>query len=172
MAQAHVVLEMQRSDPRIALRQLLDLYACVRPCKSYEGVRSKYDDIDIVIELIGGYGIAKELVLSHQEKWDGSGYPQRLSGTQIPASARIMALADVYDALITNKVYKDGVSHTKAVEVILSERGAHFDPDVVDAFLVVETEFQTIAQRFADTDADMQRKMEYMANAIAENAEL
>jgi putative two-component system response regulator len=60
--------------------------------------------------------IAKELVLSHQEKWDGSGYPQRLSGTQIPASARIMALADVYDALITNKVYKDGVSHTKAVD--------------------------------------------------------
>lgn len=116
--------------------------------------------------------IVKELTLSHQEKWDGSGYPQRLAGTHIPVSARILALADVYDALITNKVYKDGISHTKAVEVILSERGAHFDPDVVDAFLVVETEFHAIAQRFADTDADMQRKMEYMANAIAENAEL
>ncbi|MBK7006000.1 MAG: HD domain-containing protein [Burkholderiales bacterium] len=116
--------------------------------------------------------LAKELILSHQEKWDGSGYPQRLAGTQIPASARILALADVYDALITNKVYKDGVPHTKAVQIILSERGAHFDPDVVDAFLVVETEFHTIAQRFAETDADMQRRMEYMANAIAENAEL
>lgn len=116
--------------------------------------------------------IAKELVLSHQEKWDGTGYPQRLAGTQIPASARIMALADVYDALISNKVYKDGIPHTEAVKVILSERGAHFDPDVVDAFLVVETEFHTISQRYADTDADMQRKMEYMANAIAENAEL
>lgn len=116
--------------------------------------------------------IAKELVLSHQEKWDGTGYPQRLAGTQIPASARIMALADVYDALISNKVYKDGIPHTKAVQVILGERGAHFDPDVVDAFLVVETEFHTISQRYADTDADMQRKMEYMANAIAENAEL
>ena len=116
--------------------------------------------------------IAKELVLSHQEKWDGTGYPQRLVGTQIPASARIMALADVYDALISNKVYKDGIPHTEAVKVILSERGAHFDPDVVDAFLVVETEFHTISQRYADTDADMQHKMEYMANAIAENAEL
>ena len=116
--------------------------------------------------------MVKELVLSHQEKWDGSGYPQRLSGTKIPVSTRIMALADVYDALISNKVYKDGVSHTKAVEVIWSERGAHFDPDVVDAFMVVENEFFTISQNFADTDADMQRKMEYMANAIAENAEL
>ena len=116
--------------------------------------------------------IAKELILSHQERWDGAGYPQRLAGTQIPASARIMALADVYDALISNKVYKDGVSHTEAVQVILSERGAHFDPDVVDAFLVVETEFHAIAERFADSTQDMQHKMEYMAYAIAENAEI
>lgn len=116
--------------------------------------------------------IAKELILSHQEKWDGSGYPQRLAGTRIPASARILALADVYDALITNKVYKDGISHTKAVQVILGERGAHFDPDVVDAFVVVNPEFAAIAQRHADTDEDMQQKIEYMANAIAEHTEL
>lgn len=116
--------------------------------------------------------IAKELVLSHQERWDGEGYPQHLSGTQIPASARIMALADVYDALISNKVYKDGVSHTEAVQVILSERGAHFDPDVVDAFLVIETEFHTVAERYRDTAADMAYKIEYMANAIAEDATL
>jgi putative two-component system response regulator len=115
---------------------------------------------------------AKEVVLCHQEKWDGSGYPQRLAGKRIPASARIVALADVYDALISNKVYKDGVSHDKAVEIILKESGAHFDPDVVDAFMVIQAEFQRIAQRHADTDADMQRKIEYMANAIAEVAEL
>ena len=114
--------------------------------------------------------VAKELVLSHQEKWDGTGYPQGLKGDQIPVSARIIALADVYDALISNKVYKDGVSHDAAVGIIFSERGAHFDPDVVDAFMAVHGQFDSIAQHHADTDADMQRKIEYMANAIAEQA--
>jgi putative two-component system response regulator len=116
--------------------------------------------------------IAKELVLSHQEKWDGSGYPQALAGNNIPVSARIMAIADVYDALISSKVYKDGVSHARAVQVIFSERGAHFDPDMVDAFIEIQDAFAEIAQRYADTNEDMQRKIEYMANAIAEIAVL
>jgi putative two-component system response regulator len=116
--------------------------------------------------------IAKEITLSHQEKWDGSGYPKGLWGAQIPLSARIVALADVYDALISNKVYKDGVPHARAVEIITEGRATHFDPDVVDVFLEVQGEFATIAQRFADTDADMQQKIEYMANAIAEVAVL
>lgn len=116
--------------------------------------------------------IAKELVLCHQEKWDGSGYPRALAGVDIPVSARIMAIADVYDALISSKVYKDGVPHDKAVQIIFSERGAHFDPNMVDAFVEIQDEFARIAQRFADTDADMQHKIEYMANAIAEIATL
>lgn len=116
--------------------------------------------------------VAKDLVLSHQEKWDGTGYPQGLWGAQIPFSARIVALADVYDALISNKVYKDGVSHDAAVKILGAERGKHFDPDVVDAFLIVQEEFAAIAQHHADTDDDMQRKIEYMANAIAEQAHL
>jgi putative two-component system response regulator len=116
--------------------------------------------------------IAKEITLCHQEKWDGSGYPKGLWGAQIPLSARIVALADVYDALISNKVYKDGVSHERAVEIITEGRGAHFDPDVVDTFLQVQDSFRSIAQRHADTDADMQQKIEYMANAIAEVAVL
>jgi putative two-component system response regulator len=116
--------------------------------------------------------IAKELTRSHQEKWDGSGYPQGLSESQIPLSARIVAVADVYDALISNKVYKDGIGHDNAVHVIFGERGSHFDPDVVDAFMEVHPEFAAVAQRFADTDADMQQKIEYMANAIAEIAVL
>lgn len=116
--------------------------------------------------------VAKELVLCHQEKWDGTGYPQGLWGTQIPLSARILALADVYDALISNKVYKDGVSHEVAVKILLSERGKHFDPDVVDAFMAVHEQFANICKRHADTDDDMQRKIEYMANAIAEQAHL
>jgi putative two-component system response regulator len=116
--------------------------------------------------------MAKELTLSHQEKWDGSGYPQGLAGTAIPLSARIIALADVFDALISNKVYKDGIAHDKAMQVIFSERGTHFDPELVDAFVEIHAEFQAIAQRFVDTDADMQKKIEYMANAIAEIAEM
>jgi len=116
--------------------------------------------------------IAKEITLSHQEKWDGSGYPQGIFGDQIPVSARIVALADVYDALITSKVYKDGMSHDNAVEVIRGQRGNHFDPEIVDAFLTIEREFAAIAARHADTDADMQQKIEYLANAIAEVAEM
>ena len=116
--------------------------------------------------------MSKDIAQSHQEKWDGSGYPKGLWGAQIPLSARIVALADVYDALISNKVYKDGVSHERAVEVLTEGRGAHFDPDVLDAFLQVQDDFRAIAQRHADTDADMQQKIEYLANAIAEVAVL
>lgn len=116
--------------------------------------------------------IAKELTLSHQEKWNGKGYPQGLAGTQIPLSARIVALADVYDALITQKVYKDGMSHDAAVRVIASERGGHFDPTITDAFLEIQHEFKEISQRYADTETDMQQKIEYLANAIAEHVEL
>ena len=116
--------------------------------------------------------MAKDVALCHHEKWNGAGYPKGLSGALIPLAARIIAVADVYDALIAAKVYKDGVPHDKAMQIIVSERGAHFDPDVVDAFVEVQAEFAAIAQRFADTDADMQQKIEYMANAIAEVAVL
>lgn len=112
----------------------------------------------------------KELTYSHQEKWDGSGYPQRLSGDQIPVSARLMAIADVYDALITDRVYKPGIPHEQAMQVIFAERGQHFDPDIVDAFIEIQDELDVIARRYADTDHDMQKKIEYMANGIAEPA--
>ena len=114
----------------------------------------------------------KELVYSHHERWDGSGYPQGLAETQIPVSARLLALADVYDALISDRVYKAGIPHDKAVGIIFQGRASHFDPDMVDVFMEMQDEFNAIAQRFADTELDMQRKMEYMANAIAEVAEI
>jgi putative two-component system response regulator len=114
----------------------------------------------------------KELAYSHQEKWDGSGYPQGVSGGQIPTSARLMAIADVYDALVSDRVYKAGVPHDQAVAIIFQGRASHFDPDMVDAFIEIQDEFQAIAQRYADTDLDMQKKIEYMANAIAEEAGL
>lgn len=114
----------------------------------------------------------KELVFSHHEKWDGSGYPQRLAGDQIPVSARLLAIVDVYDALISDRVYKAGVPHAQAVAIIFQERASHFDPDMVDAFMEIQDEFAAISRRHADTEQDMQKKIEYMANAIAENAEL
>ncbi len=93
---------------------------------------------------------AKEIALYHQEKWDGSGYPEGLAGEAIPLSARLMALADVYDALISKRVYKNAMSHDEAMAIIRQGRGTHFDPDVYDAFIQVESDFQRIAAEFVD----------------------
>jgi putative two-component system response regulator len=95
---------------------------------------------------------AKEIALSHQEKWDGSGYPQGLKGDEIPVSARLMAVADVYDALISRRVYKPPMTHERAVEIIREGRATHFDPEVCDAFLACEHQFREIAQRFRDEE--------------------
>ena len=111
---------------------------------------------------VGFLTIAKEIAYSHQEKWDGSGYPQGLAGEAIPVSARLMALADVYDAIISRRVYKEGMSHASAVHIITQGRGQHFDPDIVDAFLAILDEFQDIAARYADSDADLQKKQDYL----------
>ena len=111
---------------------------------------------------VGFLTIAKEIAYSHQEKWDGSGYPEGLAGEAIPVSARLMALADVYDAIISRRVYKEGMSHASAVHIISQGRGQHFDPDIVDAFLAILDEFQDIAARYADSDADLQKKQDYL----------
>jgi putative two-component system response regulator len=95
---------------------------------------------------------AREITYSHQEKWDGSGYPQGLKGDQIPLSARLMAVADVYDALISKRVYKPAFTHETAVELIRQGRGEHFDPDIVDAMLVVEEQFRAIATELPDSE--------------------
>ena len=112
------------------------------------------------------FEVAKEIVYSHHEKWDGSGYPQGLRGDAIPLPARVMALADVYDALICRRVYKPGMSHEQAVQIIVEGRGKHFDPDVVDAFVALGGEFQAIATFFADTDADLQHKASFSVSAF------
>lgn len=93
---------------------------------------------------------ARQIAFGHHERWDGSGYPQGLAGEAIPLSARLMAVADVYDALISRRVYKPPMSHGQAVAIIEQGRGGHFDPAVVDAFLAVEDEFSAIAGRFHD----------------------
>ena len=106
--------------------------------------------------------IASEITLCHHEKWDGSGYPQGLAGDAIPVSARLMALADVYDALISRKVYKEPMSHEQAVDIITQVRGKHFDPDVVDAFVELESQFHAIAVSYGDSGEDLQKKLDYL----------
>ena len=91
--------------------------------------------------------MAKEIAYSHQEKWDGSGYPDGLSGDDIPISARLMALADVYDALICRRPYKEAISHEEAIEIISQGNGNHFDPDIVEAFLEIHENFKIISER-------------------------
>ena len=93
----------------------------------------------------------KEIAYSHQEKWDGAGYPEGLSGDDIPISGRLMAVADVYDALICRRVYKECMPHEKAVAIITQSKGTHFDPDMVDAFMDIADQFNQIAKRYEDT---------------------
>jgi putative two-component system response regulator len=102
--------------------------------------------------------LAKEIAYGHQEKWDGSGYPEGCAGDAIPISARLMAVADVYDALISRRVYKAAMPHEQAVKIITEGRGSHFDPDITDAFLAHLDAFQQIAARYADSDEDIAHK--------------
>lgn len=96
--------------------------------------------------------LAKEIAYSHQEKWDGSGYPEGWAGDAIPISARLMALADVYDALISKRVYKPAFSHEEACRIVVQGRGTHFDPDILDAFVAIADDFQKIALAYSDND--------------------
>jgi putative two-component system response regulator len=81
--------------------------------------------------------MAKDIVYTHHEKWDGTGYPEGLRGSNIPIAGRLMALVDVYDAVTTRRTYREPMSHDDAVAFIVAGKGTHFDPSVVDAFLEV-----------------------------------
>jgi len=88
----------------------------------------------------------------HHEKWDGSGYPTGLSGDAIPLAARILALGDVYDALTSKRCYKEAFPHERSKEIIVSSRGTHFDPDVVNAFEEMEEEFKRVRSFYQDSE--------------------
>jgi response regulator RpfG family c-di-GMP phosphodiesterase len=94
--------------------------------------------------------VACQIAMSHHEKWDGSGYPAGLSGESIPIPARLMALADVYDAMSCRRVYKSAIAHEEVTSVIVEGRGKHFDPDVVDAYLEIQYQFVEIAAKYRD----------------------
>ena len=92
------------------------------------------------------------IAASHHERWDGSGYPQGLAGEEIPLPGRLMCVADVYDALVTYRIYKPTFSHDVAMEIIREGRGSQFDPDVVDALAACEAQFQSIALEYLDLE--------------------
>ena len=95
-------------------------------------------------------GIAIKIAGGHHEKWDGSGYPRGLVGQAIPLEARIMSLADMYDALVSKRVYKKAWTHEEAVQEIVSKREIQFDPLIVDAFLAEQNAFREIAHQYRD----------------------
>jgi len=102
------------------------------------------DDHDVIVSAI-------KIAGGHHEKWDGTGYPRGLAGEEIPLAARIMALADMYDALVSERVYKKAWTHKQATKEIISRRGSHFDPLVVDAFVAEADAFKVIAEKYRDS---------------------
>jgi response regulator RpfG family c-di-GMP phosphodiesterase len=100
--------------------------------------------IEAQIEGKSFLAMGREIAFNHHEKWDGSGYPRGLKGEAIPLSARIIALADVYDALTTKRFYKEAYSHAKSKKMIIELKGTHFDPEIVNAFLAVQDTFNRV----------------------------
>jgi len=120
-----------------------------------DAIQAAENALQLKVEFLS---VAKEIAYSHHEKWDGSGYPEQLSGNSIPISGRLMAIADVYDALICRRVYKCPMPHEQAVAIIVEGKNRHFDPDIVDAFLAIQDKFREIAQSHADTDTELEHK--------------
>jgi putative two-component system response regulator len=116
--------------------------------------RRGYDMLKRAGNHMGEHGefltLAMEIAGSHHEKWDGTGYPDGLSGANIPLSARLMAVADVFDALLARRPYKEPMRIEKAVAIIIEGRGKHFDPEVVDAFIDIQDELHRIASMWGD----------------------
>ena len=96
---------------------------------------------------------AKDLAMCHHEKWDGSGYPNGLSGENIPLSARVMAVADVFDALVSKRIYKDAMPADEAMDIICRDSGKHFDPEVVQAFVASKDDVYKIEKDFRSDES-------------------
>lgn len=110
-------------------------------------------DGEVTSGAFGFLNVASEIAYYHHEKWDGTGYPEGLKGDAIPVSARLMALADVFDALSCSRIYKKPCSLDETTRIILEGRGTHFDPDVVDAFKACREQFISVAKDMADNEA-------------------
>ncbi|WP_432695622.1 HD-GYP domain-containing protein [Marinobacterium sp. YM272] len=122
---------------------------------AYYGYHAMHTAEQLMEQRLGGRAarflkIGQQVTLSHHERWDGTGYPEGLRGEEIPVVARLMAVADVYDAISSRRPYKDPMGHDSAVAHIFAGRGSHFDPDVVDAFIDLKDTFASIAEVLED----------------------
>jgi response regulator RpfG family c-di-GMP phosphodiesterase len=122
-------------------------------------------DLDRSIKRESFLTLGKEIAYYHHERWDGKGYPKGLAGTDIPLSARIVALADVYDALTSDRPYRKAMSHEEAHALIVEGRGTQFDPDIVDAFLENEEAFRSIRE-FQDAEGEPARFEQLMGAPV------
>jgi len=124
------------------------------------------DVIARVQERVGGDAaflqLAHDIVYSHQERWDGGGYPQGLQGEAIPVAARLVALADLYDTLASQRPHSPPTPHDEVVTIIRAASGTHFDPVVVDAFMAAQDEFRRIAARYADSATEVEAHLARM----------
>jgi putative two-component system response regulator len=127
-----------------------------------EAIEQAERDSDREIEFLA---LGKQIARHHHEWWNGNGYPDGLAGDAIPMAARLMALADVFDALISRRVYKDSMSFEEARRIIVGQRGLQFDPDITDAFVASFDEFCAIAMRYADAEAAVNAKIASMRGA-------
>jgi putative two-component system response regulator len=135
----HILLKPGRLDPDERLRMQIHAVLggeCIKEIESQLGGSNFLQ-------------MAREIAFHHHERWDGQGYPAGLAGEAIPLSARIVAIADVYDALSVRRVYKPALEHEECVDIIRAEAGRHFDPSMVQVFLAIQADFQEIAQQFA-----------------------
>jgi putative two-component system response regulator len=114
--------------------------------RTLDAALSRHPEADFLV-------MARQIAATHHERFDGTGYPNHLRGADIPLCGRIVALADVYDALTSKRVYKDAYSHEQARSIILEGAGSHFDPDIVAAFRAVESQFVAVSQAFTDAHA-------------------
>ena len=121
--------------------------------------------IEAKIEGQSFLALGKEIAYNHHEKWDGSGYPRGLSGEGIPLSARIIALADVYDALTTKRFYKEAFSHKRSRQIIVDLKGTHFDPEMVDVFLALQDEFNRIRRENLEDETELMQPLEKAISA-------
>lgn len=113
----------------------------------YDAIKNAEKQLGINVSFLK---YAKEIAYSHHEKWDGTGYPQGLIGDEIPFSARLMAIADVYDAMSCKRVYKEAIPHKDVINIMCEGRGSHFDPDILNAFLEIEAQIIKIAKLYVD----------------------
>lgn len=139
-------------------RKIMQMHAVVG-ADCLAAIRERLGDDDFL-------GMACEIAVAHHERWDGHGYPHGLRGNEIPLSARIVAVADVYDALTTNRVYKDAIPHFEACRMIVEGTGTQFDPDLIEAFVACEDQIRIVADQLS-ADAVAEAEAELDAEALA-----